>query len=123
MMQKQESFDRFYAEFVTGGALQCVDKKGGSCVYRNEEGKGCAIGIQPEFAAIYVGEMESNGINALYHACEAVRAIIRREDLDFFSDLQELHDGELLYGGARFASAIREFATQYNMQIPVEVQA
>ena len=53
-MEPQQSFNRFYQEFVVEGKPQCVDKdihKGGSCQYRTQEGRGCAIGIQPEFMA------------------------------------------------------------------------
>ena len=126
-MQPQESFNRFYQEFVVDEGEQCVDKpinEGGSCQYRTAKGRGCAIGIQPEFQAIYLPEFEANGIDTLYHAYEEIRALIHKDDLSFFQHLQELHDGELLKsGGKAWTDAVHNLAVENHLTIPKTKEA
>ena len=126
-MEPQKAFNRFYQEFVVEGAQQCVDKeihKGGSCQYRTTEGRGCAIGIQPEFMAIYLPEFEANGIDVLRNAYDEVEAIIHEDDLDFFKHLQELHDsGYMIAGNPALTDAVNRFATDYQMTIPKTEEA
>ncbi len=118
-MKRQESFERFFAEFVTGGKGQCREAdNSGTCVYRDSKGNGCAIGIQPEFMAIYRPNFEAAGIDTLYQEYESIRGIIHKDDLAFFAGLQELHDGELQHGMKRLMLAIKEFAADYNVLIP-----
>ena len=121
-MQPQKAFNRFYQEFVVEGNEQCVDRdihKGGSCQYRTQQGRGCAIGIQPEFMAIYLPEFEANGIDVLRNAYDEVEAIIHADDLDFFKHLQELHDGGFMVaGGLALTDAVDRLATDYQLTIP-----
>ena len=121
-MEPQQSFNRFYQEFVVEGKPQCVDKdihKGGSCQYRTQEGRGCAIGIQPEFMAVYLQEFESNGIDILHNDYPEIRAIIHKDDVDFFKHLQELHDGGFMVaGGLALTDAVDRLATDYQLTIP-----
>ena len=121
VMQRQESFNRFYQEFIIGGAPRCVEggpDEDGLCVYRNKEGHGCAIGIQPEFQEIYNSAMEENSIKDLYSTCSEVQAIIDEADLEFFFGLQDLHDNELENVWS-FDDKVKDFALLYGVNIPV----
>lgn len=124
-MKRQESFQRFFDVFVTGGKGQCRANytDGAACVYRDNHGNGCAIGIQPEFMEIYEARFEAHGIDSLYSAHEEIRAIIHPQDLDYFAGLQELHDGELQHGMKRLLAAMREFASTFHVLMPEEVEA
>lgn len=126
-MQPQQAFNRFYQEFVVEGAKQCVNmaiNKGGSCQYRTREGRGCAIGIQPEFQAVYIDQFEAKAIDVLHNMYASVRAIIHKDDLDFFASLQGLHDGNgLIEGGKTWTDAVDRFATDYQMTIPKAKEA
>jgi len=102
-MTRQRSFNRFYKHFVIDKNPICMTQDDGSCRYRMpriegeaEWEQGCAIGIQPEFQAIYNEGWESVGIPSLYETQETVRNIIREEDLEFFNQLQGLHDCDLV---------------------------
>lgn len=97
-MTRQKSFNRFYKHFVVEGNSVCVAEDG-QCKYRLEPDahwepgdKGCAIGIQPEFQEVYHKGFESVGIVTLYNSQQAVRDLIRPEDIDYFESLQMLHD-------------------------------
>ena len=121
VMQRQESFNRFYQEFVVDEAPRCVEggpDESGICLYRNEEtGKGCAIGIQPEFAEIYDSKFEETSIAMLYKHYEAIRGIIAAQDLDFFDSLQCLHDNELT-SPETFGDRVTEFASEWKVTVP-----
>lgn len=123
VMQRQESFNRFYQEFVVDEAPRCTEGgpyESGVCVYRNEEtGKGCAIGIQPEFVEIYKREFEEAGINALYKLFPEIREIIAAQDIPFFVDMQNLHDNVLEQVEIEeFKRQLVGFAREWKVKIP-----
>ena len=121
VMQRQESFNRFYQEFVVDEAPRCTEggpNQSGICVYRNEHGRGCAIGIQPEFAEIYDNKFEESGIEVLYGNYPEVHDIIAYQDLKFFIDLQLLHDDALGFPHEIFISKLEEFASEFGVKVP-----
>ena len=126
VMQRQESFNRFYQEFVIDEAPRCVEggssADSGICVYRNEEGHGCAIGIQPEFQEIYSDRYEEQDIETLYCSYPEVNDIIAFQDLKYFVQLQHLHDNTLdQVGPEMFMKELRKVATEWDVTIPGEV--
>ncbi len=126
VMQRQESFNRFYQEFVVDKAPQCTEggpDESGMCVYLNEEtGKGCAIGIQPEFKEIYTNHFEEMSIAILYKHYPEIRGIIAAQDLTFFEELQLIHDNEM-QSPETISDRIVEFAANFGVDIPSRPEA
>lgn len=125
VMQRQESFNRFYQEFVVDEAPRCTEGgplESGICVYKNEDtGKGCAIGIQPEFQEIYQRKFEEISIEILYKSYPEVQGIIASQDLYFFKELQALHDTALQFQKT-FQGKLRRFADDWKIKIPERVE-
>ena len=126
VMQRQESFNRFYQEFVVDEAPRCVEggsQDAGICIYKDEKTeKGCAIGMQPEFQEIYNAKFEERGIESLYLEYKEIQAIIDPHDLKFFIELQLLHDNTLQLPHQTFIGKLKEFASDFGVEIPKKVE-
>jgi len=119
---KQEYQDFFdEATRRLGAQGYCAVRPSGSCVYRTDEGYGCAIGImltEDEIAAI----SGRNGLVyniILNHGDEL--PTLAGYDIEFLSALQRLHDRNGITEGPIYIDAVREPLEKYVTPSPQQI--
>ena len=101
-MSRQEMYDLMMAH-LRNQKVRSETKSG--CMYRGPNGLKCAIGaLIPD--SMYNEKMEGRSPEFLYENFKKLR--IRKKDIDFLNDMQELHDTFL--GSDRFEIEAKNIA-------------
>ncbi len=94
-----EALRVFYDTFMVNEAGPCFDPVSKMCKYVKVGHPGCAIGALPQFKELLLKNPElgevKGGITNMCSSFEAAKEVFGN-DLFFWGDLQELHDGDLV---------------------------
>ena len=126
-MTKQAIMDKVALHLITQGEAS-MSYGGGSCLYRGQDGKTCAIGCLIEDAA-YSGEMEGDTPthgNLVRYALVMSGVIDETTDaamLDYLEELQVAHDQCRHYKGDEWARVVSkeliQLCHQHTLSVPL----
>ena len=109
MITRQEAFDTALTHLRVQGR-RAVDEVG-RCMYRTKTGLKCAIGAlisddkySPHLEGMSVGESE---VYVTFNA--------NKSDIEFYVDLQDIHDDSIIDFLFSLEKSAKEFAVRYNL--------